>query len=301
VHNFHDVQKALPASVICRFRMSLFPLLFPYMEQQPLYELITTSGDKNGYSGFMQVVSGDGWWSSSPGLDDGKRKSCASVSAYFCPSIGRTAPAMAPPEASPSSMGGYDMSGPQNDYAIVIRGKDNTTVGDTVNWWNFANVGAFEYSSPFRQAICPGLTNDPYSYPTKVSLRDPISWWRDGTSNQLCAGEKNFTRERKPGFYQGYNASQWQYTDQTYFTARGDGLPVISVIRTFDRNDGLIVKAWTDTAGVSEPWSVFGAWHNNTCNFMFGDGSVHGLSTTTSINILRSLACTRDGESVSIP
>jgi prepilin-type N-terminal cleavage/methylation domain-containing protein len=36
VHNFHDSRQGLPPAIICQWRMGLFPLLFPYMEQQPL-------------------------------------------------------------------------------------------------------------------------------------------------------------------------------------------------------------------------------------------------------------------------
>jgi prepilin-type processing-associated H-X9-DG protein len=47
--------------------------------------------------------------------------------------------------------------------------------------------------------------------------------------------------------------------------------------------------------------SVFGANHTGVCNFLFGDGSVHGLSHTTSRNILVPLSVVDDGVSVSLP
>jgi prepilin-type N-terminal cleavage/methylation domain-containing protein/prepilin-type processing-associated H-X9-DG protein len=292
VHNFHDTQNALPPAIICRLRMTFFPLLFPYMEQQPLYELIITSGDSRGHSGLTQMVNGDSWWNR---LNDNQRESCASVSANFCPTIGRKAPAM-------TANDGGENAGPQGDYALVIRGKDNTTVGDTVEWWKFASLNAYQYSSPFRQAAYSGLgTNNNGGwdlYPTDLTFRDNISWWSDGTSNQVCVGEKNY--QIKGSYQPGYYAKTDNKSDQSYFSARHEGQAVLSVVRTFDRADSFILPAgqWS---GVGEPQSAFGAWHGSTCNFLFGDGSVHGINTTTSLTILRALACTCDGQAVALP
>ncbi|GHT16995.1 hypothetical protein FACS1894189_2080 [Planctomycetales bacterium] len=45
----------------------------------------------------------------------------------------------------------------------------------------------------------------------------------------------------------------------------------------------------------------FGSWHAGVCNFVFGDGSVHGVSIATAPSTLDALEHTSDGASVSLP
>jgi hypothetical protein len=179
-------------------------------------------------------------------------------------------------------------------------GADNPDVGDTINWWEFANLGAHQYSSPFRQAVCEGLgTNNNANhnnYPAAMTFRDDTAWWSDGMSNQLCMGEKNFTKALPPGFYNDTNAS-----DCSYFTAKNGGQSVVGVVRTFDQASGYIASAWQADGLADGGTCNFAAWHVGVCNFLFGDGSMHGISKTTSIAILRQLACTCDNNVVSIP
>ena len=47
--------------------------------------------------------------------------------------------------------------------------------------------------------------------------------------------------------------------------------------------------------------SYFGSPHTGVCNFLVGDGSVHGISATASADLLRNLTSVRDGKAVSIP
>ena len=44
VQNFHDTRNGLPPSVICQWRMTLIPLIFPYMGK-PLWDMILTVPD----------------------------------------------------------------------------------------------------------------------------------------------------------------------------------------------------------------------------------------------------------------
>jgi prepilin-type N-terminal cleavage/methylation domain-containing protein len=62
IHNFHDTRNGLPPGIICRYRMSLFPLLFPYMERQQLYDFISGTTDVRRCTGDKLQVVSDAWW-----------------------------------------------------------------------------------------------------------------------------------------------------------------------------------------------------------------------------------------------
>jgi hypothetical protein len=259
--------------------------MFPYIEQNTLYEEIISGQDHLSQSGLARMVVGDRWWNVM--TNDTERAKYGNVAIYFCPVLPRSRPAV----SNTSS----DSGGPQHDYAMVTR----QAAGDTTPWWRFADVNAYDHSSPFRQAMYTGLTSNHNSIPTDISFRDDIAWWQDGTSNQLCIGEKHFTTSPKfmPGYYDGSN-----HTDGSYFTAKAGGLFVSPVVRTFDGNYAFIARAWeTMPASMDDGTSNFGSWHTGTGNFLIGDGSVRGISNTTSGNILQALAGVKDGQTVNLP
>jgi prepilin-type N-terminal cleavage/methylation domain-containing protein len=312
VHNFNDSRGALPPSIIARYRMSLFPLLFPYMEQQPLYEKILSLPDDYGDTSEGKFVTGLGWWGPTVtvgtcSLSDADREQFGRVAVYFCPTRARPKPAITKSPAGTT----WDKAGPQHDYAIVgCQGSTATigiNLGDVTAWWQFAgdhdgnDVDPSRLSSPFR------ISKSDFSLSirtdgglvTKWSPRDKISWWRDGTSNQLLIGEKHFTDEWYIGRCDDNTSG-----DCTYLTAWQQGRGVDSVTRTFDKNgatDRFIAKG-KESAGLADGGvSYFGSPHTGICNFLIGDGSVHGLPNTTSSDLLRKLACTRDGQTATLP
>jgi prepilin-type N-terminal cleavage/methylation domain-containing protein len=299
VHNFHDSRQGLPPAVICRWRMSLFPLLFPYMEQQPLWDTILSKADCYGDTTSNKFVSGGGWWSekfdngNAGNLTQEDRNQIGSVSFYHCPTRGRTNPAIAHPATGTN----WDRGGPQGDYAFV--GRRDTSRGDTINWYQFANTGASSVSSPFR------ISNSDYRESgtgvhsggalTTWSPRDTIAWWSDGTSNQLLIGEKHF-----PQSWPTDKCDNSNNGDCTYLTAQPNGQGVVYVTRTFD--DGRFIARGVEQTGLSDGGvSYFGSPHTGVCNFLVGDGSVHGLSATASGDILRNLSSVRDGNATTLP
>jgi hypothetical protein len=301
VHNFHDSEGGLPPAVICRWRLSLFPLLFPYMEQQPLWDKILSIEDIYGDTTSRKFVSGGAWWSET--LDNGAgaghltmddRKQIGSVKIYFCPTRGRTSSAFS---LSPTSSTSWDRSGPQHDYALVLR--RDTSCGDTVNWYQFANTNAFSHSSPFRIAVSDyresGTGVQAGGVLTTWSPRDTFSWWSDGTTNQLIIGEKHFTTTWKIGRCDNSNNG-----DCGYQTAAPNGQGVVSTVRTFDDNR-FIARGQEETGLADGGISYFGSPHTSTCNFLIGDGSVRNISVTTSGDLLRALSSVRDGKAVALP
>jgi type II secretory pathway pseudopilin PulG len=291
VHNFHDASGGLPPAVICRQHLSLFPLLFPYMEQQPLWDRILSIADINGDTTSNKFVSGGKWWSEN--LDGGTagnltmddRKQIGSVKIYFCPARGRTSPAI----AHPSSGTNWERSGPQHDYAFVTR-KDT---GDGTEWWQYANTNSFSHSSPFRIAVSD--YNESADVVTTWSPRDTFTWWADGTTNQLLIGEKHFPTTWKIGRCDNSNNG-----DCSYMTAWSDGQGVDYTTRTFD--DGRFIARGNEGSPLlDDGCSYFGSPHNSTCNFLIGDGSVRNINATTPGDLLRALSSVQDGKAVTLP
>ncbi|GHT17993.1 hypothetical protein FACS1894189_5010 [Planctomycetales bacterium] len=133
VHNFADNYNGLPPSCIGPHRLTTLPLLTPFMEQVTVWDIVEQYSNHVGPSspasdwrrtgdGIMGNVSGYWFWIDDGGwgtlvkpsgelqFSPGVRDQLASLTMFFCPSSGRTAP-------NHSSSGNY--CGPGNDYAMV--------------------------------------------------------------------------------------------------------------------------------------------------------------------------------------
>jgi hypothetical protein len=193
-----------------------------------------------------------------------------------------------------SGVGSDNYGGPQGDYAFVV-----AKGGGSMDWWKLANCSAsgpsYDQRGPFRQSICD--VNDTHADSlTYWSPRDTLAWWTDGTSNQICIGEKNFSKEDRN---QVGNYKRNNHDDTTYFTCHADGAGVSGILRTFDANWKIEQRGYYESSDHGS--SVFGANHTGICNFLIGDGSIRGISHTTSRDILVPLSVVDDGVSVSLP
>lgn len=282
VHNFISTTDRIPPSNICHRSMTLFPLLYPYMEQQNLYDVIGTGSDMWGVTDQNKALVDHGnpqhsWWS---GLAMEQKTAFGSVNTYMCPSQ-RTSPAFHDFQPG-TNINRYP--GPQGDYAMVMR------KGPGAQWWQYP--GSPETNSPFRLAS----SNYANNIVTTWQPRDSISWWSDGTSNQLLLGEKHFPKSYPAG---------------TCVEVRGDcgylaaytGAAVVHTARTFDDTGAgpRVLARPTDDTNIPEPYTRFGSAHPGVVNFLLGDGSVRGLSLSTSWDVLWRLADARDGNPVELP
>ncbi|MDR2644298.1 MAG: DUF1559 domain-containing protein [Planctomycetaceae bacterium] len=189
VHNFNDAKSALPPSIIARYRMSIFPLLFPYMEQQTLYEKILSLPDDYGNTTEGKFVTGKGWWGpvvtvGTCSLTEEDRALFGRVAIYYCPTRARSKPAITKPPAGTT----WDRSGPQHDYAIVgcqgSTGTINVNLGDVTAWWQFAGDANGNDNDPSRLSSPFRIARSDFTYTghsdggavTKWSPRDKISW-----------------------------------------------------------------------------------------------------------------------------
>jgi prepilin-type N-terminal cleavage/methylation domain-containing protein len=278
VHSFMSQQNRIPPGAIAPRSMTLFPLLYPYIEQQALYDAIGTGVDQWGITNDKKALVDGGphtWWG---GLSAANRKAFGGVTTYICPSR-RASPAVFD---STATVGNFP--GPQTDYAMIA-------VGDaTGEWWRFPDP-RYLGSHPFRVAVSDWVTNQ--STITSWRPRDSLAWWSDGTSSQLLFGEKHFSPSHPVGRCDG------GYGDCGYLGAY-PGAMVQPIARTFDKS-GQTIAAASDDTNISEPAVWFGSAHPDICNFLFGDGSVRALVTSTPRDILQKLADVNDGSPVQIP
>ncbi|MDO5552358.1 MAG: DUF1559 domain-containing protein [Planctomycetia bacterium] len=308
VHNFHDTRQGLPPLHIAPFHMSIFPLLFPYMEQTALWDLVDKTKDAAGWTS----RTGDGWFYASYGgkqvLTEEERNALGSVPTYFCPSSTRSLPAV--------NTNGDWKGGPMTDYAVVMVSakliackKDDSpaTTTDPESMW-FYFIYADDGSSantkltkpwgagPFRVAVSDFT---PWHI-TTWKPRDTMAWWQDGSSNQFLFGEKHYSND--------YDMNDMNTDAQfTYMAFTGAGGPC-GIVRTFfdNRTDagtmGYIPQGRKDYTNHEAHGGVvyFGPIHPGVINMLMGDGSVRALAVTTKPAIATYLSHVNDGNNVSL-
>ena len=313
VHNFHDTRNGLPPIGIAVFRAAILPILYPYVERQGLYDILRDSKDlsdatesSNGIAGNttdMKWLTANAWWSKAfradnptLGLTDEERLAFGSVSIYVCPSR-RKSPSFLPdaPNITTDDDQAQYYAGPLTDYAVPAVSGEN-------GWWTCFGPESFYQRGPFRQSVSDikGATDTEAGIMTTWTPRDTMSWWQDGTSNQLIFGEKHY----HPTDAKLENCESVAF-DCSYLTARGAGVNVTSIMRTFDPDMGLAI-ALSNEGDKGDSSSLraahrFGSAHPGICNFLLGDGSVRSISVTAPHRVLYPLTIVDDGESVALP
>ena len=333
VHNFHDAQKGVPPSCLFNVKPSFFVLILPYMEQQSIYDMMSSKGniwdhtkpplDFSSYPNASQID----WWFANPSAvggmpDDQDRQSMGSVSVYKCPSR-RSGTAIAMPSDGTAG------AGPQGDYAIVHT--LNTLVGEPGNYNSVIDGGWSATVAMYgNSAATPANLVSRSAGPCRVSNlsfvagaassgwgggdgananswkpRDTFSYWADGTSNQIVVGEK-FIPASLLGNASTQLEAQWdgnifgpRVNDQTPNVARfiHPGVACIKRSPTEVPPDEYYNAAGT---ALNYRHAVFGANHTGMCQFLVGDGSVHAISATMEWETLYFLARVNDGHPVSI-
>ncbi|MGL4944620.1 MAG: DUF1559 domain-containing protein [Thermoguttaceae bacterium] len=295
VHNFIDSSGGmLPPVVIHESRPGFFVLLMPYMEQNATYDRIYAKGQESALQD-PSVTTGTNlararyysWWLNL--LDDTDRKAYGSVPIFKCPSR-RTGVQMTTTTDLPEMP-----IGPCGDYACIVR-RRNLPAGnlDWIYCFNSGDGGMADlHFGPLRVARLMG-TNTNNNKP-----RDKMSWWKDGSSNQLVVGEKHVPQD-VIGKCDG-NAGLHTQGDCSIFTVAGWGAP--SAVRQMGDGQRL-AKGPNDYLSPNNPFHNygFGSSHAGVCNFLLGDGAVRSVSNTTPMDtILCPLSDVSDGESVSLP
>ncbi|MGN1065710.1 MAG: DUF1559 domain-containing protein [Thermoguttaceae bacterium] len=306
IHHFHESKNGIPPACISTHRCTMFGLIYPYAEQNALYELFCKEGE-------MAYVTHGDWWNQVPDvkpiLTDEQKKAFASVPWMVCPTR-RSAPA----EAIWTAPGSLDANaGPQTDYAVVMsvdKAEDRHYYARVC--YTLEDDGAFQNDQrgAFRGAAIVG---DNYAL---WRPRDKFARLSDGLSNQFLVGEKHIPISKLGICLQKRNLAEYLPSDfanthdGSYLTHAASPASA-SVFRCLVT--GWLNKKTPECAlypGLYGPFDLedvpaiesgFGSWHNGVCNFLLADGSVRGVSNETEYKILACLATCDDGESVALP
>jgi type II secretory pathway pseudopilin PulG len=302
VHNFHDTRNGLPPSAIDAGRATFFGVIYPFVEQTALHEILNRNRDqKTGNCDHYcsPTALPFTWW---PGFTPEERKGFGSVPIYKCPSR-RSGVAIIETGTVNSRP-----PGPIGDYATLAYTKNSGTdaydrwyynyipSARAQNWGSTWNNFTSRFFGPFRAASVELIAqvNEGDNYTVSAwEPTDTMAWWQDGTSNQLCVGEKHI-HVNELGKCETA-ASGLQNRDCSLLTIYTG--PESASLRTTYNS--------TPIARINDSDSLydwrFGSYHPGICNFLLGDGSVRGVGVTTSTRILMALSDVSDGESVSLP
>ena len=328
VHNFHDTMGDLPPGGLGEYGTTLFPLLYPYMEQNAIYDLYCELPDSQGRKGVLKMVIGDGWrfWrneqtDAAAGLGEAGRKGISSIPIFLCPSR-RTGTAMFHPATmAPLTGAPGSFAGPLTDYAMPV--ELTPEASSTNNWRWFVQMSESNYRevrTPFHRSVgrwdLSGGSDgaEDYSAPgatvTTWTSRSTFAAWQDGTSNQIILGEKHYTVHCPPGTTPEPASAPpppttdeqrwpwWTHGDTGYHGTRERHTS--AYVRTF-QNYGIARGPNDMTVLGNVPPSLFGSVHPGICNFLIGDGSVRSLPVKTDGILLTRLADPLDGVSASLP
>ena len=283
----------------------MWPLLYPYIEQSSLYDIITTRG-------FDQEF--DSVWFDS--LDDPVKEGFGSISILRCPSRRGSGPLLSGANYSTTSSAGVgqvSQYGPVTDYAgilyniwsnnlhkLYVRGPNN----DAAPAGGGGKPCYEGHLGPFRVAAIS--SNNKVNW----SPRDSFAWMADGTSNQLVIGERHIPLDRLGQCHTTVSAAiRPENVDCSYLVAyeraamaafRG----MYSESHTPKFRPLARPSDFTEKSGSTDDslgHYAFGSWHPGTCLFVLGDGSVRSISVSTGENILRWAANVKDGNAVTLP
>ena len=314
VHNFHDARRGLPPICLLtthgenyspqlvpanQVRPTFWMLIYSYIEQQALWEKL------NSYQvGTVQGLDntfGNVWWNSLTGEE---REGFGAVPIYACPSRRGDGtrvfhdPSVATDAIDCNSWGGQQLAGPLGDYAVVVAWKVGAVYSD---WWDHNRLDESRFASdsagPIRQPVVSNVNK-----PGNWKCRDTLSWLQDGTSNQFLVGEK-FIAKDGIGKNDEANTKHGDYPySSTGQLCVGAARPLVRTYASEAAYDVIPIANSRDPSPGGVVYDRgFGSWHSGTCNFLLGDGSVQGVSVTTSGPILKAYAMVGDGQSASLP
>ena len=317
IHNFTDARKGLPPASVGSERCTFWGLLYPYAEQQNLYDVFNKR-DRDEYA-FM-TRDKDFWVDGGPcGTTPEQRKGLSSVPYMVCPSR-RSSPAsydvVSTQDLGPSA-------GPQTDYAIVCStdaseypyNAERGSVNDVDRHYHVRVVCSDNEASQkyqrgaFRGAALPSGANRYAAW----RPRDTFARLQDGASNQIFVGEKHIPVDglgvcdnERPATNNWSACHDCSYLDARATSAEGsvfrtvaqwwseDGKTPCGVIGlTIDGPFDKLVKN-----GYSAINCGLGSWHLTGCNILMGDGSVRFFSQGTTHDVIGKLATVDDGNTV---
>jgi prepilin-type N-terminal cleavage/methylation domain-containing protein len=317
VHNYHTTHDAIPPhAVFCR-QLSLFVLIYPYIEAQAQYDRYMQ----------MKATNGDriAWPGTYPGrffarqLNDSERQLLSIMPTMACPSR-RSGGAY---DVTEYDSGSYNpggnkvlgLTGPKGDYAVVIAKPsesywirygffDRSIVDGHERWTEF--TGPFRLPElTFRGTATGGAYADGDSIATWTHNRQ-FGSWSDGTSNIVMLGEKHI-----PQFALNdpihWASALWD-APYTYIEAGNEqSLGVGRLIHPETNKMPVIARNPNDTV---VPWQQpnnhwgkfgFGSHHPDIVNFLIGDGTVRAFPVNIDYQLLYDIANVEDSKVTALP
>jgi prepilin-type N-terminal cleavage/methylation domain-containing protein len=328
IHNFHDTQIGLPPAIVYTNYAVFQMLIYPYIEQQPLYELCETTGVLK--LGSAHVVPNITWFK---GLNDAQRDAFASVPIYRCPS------SLGSKKMKYDPAGTNNQMGPLTDYAVLVTKSNDCPIFwfcYTHDWTaahpdGGANGHTQWYTTaPLRCSRVTPHNSAEYINVTQWKPRDKISYWQDGVTNTLVIAEKhiptwsvNSMTSTGLGWCGSYflPASNNSNSKTTLDFMNGTRIVWYSTPSGQNRNGAVVVNTKlfgrgpndpaTDTEGEcsSNQYATdgmgnvyqLGSSHVGIVNGIIGDGGVRSIPITCSSQVMMQLANVSDGATVSLP
>jgi competence protein ComGC len=332
VHNFHDTKNGLPPLLVCGTeggrqalsspRPTIFVFLLPHLEKQSVYDLfpenILNSSANNTWNS-------NAWWDALPD------KKSMIIPTYICPSRGSRIADN--PGAADRSTDGF-----VSDYVTALSlATRNTSRNDTI-LRKYDDGRDDTFQAPMFGALRGTKGSTPLP---KWELRDDLSRFQDGTSNQYIFAEKHIPADKLGKCFDADNtgsAAAWGWWDcgvqitrshpdtpvdssaltnntLIYSPARMVSQDAFTIAR--NANEGNPIGNGTGRINNPNLWDVngngtsscavnvspFGSYHTGgICHHLFGDGSVHGMTPNISREKIHwSLGCVSDGVPVEFP
>ncbi|MDR1958692.1 MAG: DUF1559 domain-containing protein [Planctomycetaceae bacterium] len=301
-HNFHDTMKGIVPGCTAQPNNdstncpTFHVLLFPYIEQTPLYEKLCSFDTSGGNIAGTEYTRA--WWDGLPTSNPGFQEQLGSVPIYRCPTRRSGGPQLSAFQNTDTNFTG----GPVCDYSIPI------ILDGHAAWWEWHSTAdssttvydnPINYNGPIRPAKLTLSTDRRTWIP-----RDGLSRLQDGTSNQIILGEKHIPSTafgkagRKPG-----TTTEIDYSDAQVI-AMGSWSR-FSLARGWRQGSPrAIAQGASQYTAENQGPSVtfaFGSWHPGVCHFLLGDGSVQSLAVTIPAVTLERLILVNDGVAVSLP
>jgi prepilin-type N-terminal cleavage/methylation domain-containing protein len=312
IHNYHDTMGGIvPSNFFDNNRSTMWGLIYPYIEQTALFDLIVISYEAD----WGPLVTFNGFWNHSR-ITQENRNSLGSVPIYKCPSKRTGGKAIAE---------NGEWCGPQGDYAYVVSVR-KISDNDSLGWWDhgqgskgngdpYGNLPAKQtyVVSPFQ--VAPSLSGrwQDGSYTPKLTFAS-VS---DGLTNQLFIGEKHIpmgrvgrceSNDTGPPGYNRPNSGDCSYLMTGVWKSPSSGRNISS----YDDMNGSpaytplqfpIARSGDFKEDEYNPVRSygFGSYHAGVCPFVIGDASVRMLSATMQFSVLEALSIMNDGVSVSLP
>ncbi len=320
VHNFHGTHGGLVPICVGEERPSWLTLIYPFIEQQNLYDIMTEGGTATNQGLDRKFKAG--WFNA---LAQDVKNGFGSVSIYHCPSRRVGASLVTDPMLGE---GNFPRIGPTNDYtAVVVQGNGDHGGG---NKWQecYRPGGANATNSALRFAVIAG--NNPNNW----SCRNTLASIEDGASNTLLAGEK-FVRPDEVNRCNTNGATAENAVDImldcSYLVAmkalqgagwagdvRGDAIQVgrpfsmDSTNPSYSENTYIRIASGPLQRPVMQSASImsieargapigYGGSHVGIANFLIADGSVRGISSMINNLTVYHLGRCNDGVTAAFP